>query len=759
MTVALLSCLLFVLGFLGLRHRRQAGAWLALAVPAAAFGQGPYIIEDWSCTQAARISNANPAVVTCDTPHNLPARTIADQQWIMRLEGATGDWAKVNKRYKVDIIDANTFSIPVDTTGFGPFTDQHVLLYRSNNNDQDLERTFAGSVTNLFKPLPGAFEIDVQPGFNTTIDALYCRWTHISSFVVSAGQADVTLTRALPNETPSFLTYPGREIHFRYFTEPLLNSEKYRGIQYEDHPHTIGSMNDQRTQVKVPVKVADGEYKAVGATQPQLGVCPQSSFTFIYHPRQQNAYPYPAGRVTNYAKTPIDPQVNRMNLWLRFGKLVPRPRNGGYMSTIGTYAKVPDDPDDRAERYHFYHQISPNFYPGRWMKVTINENPQHHRSATGTAGFPNQPMIAGWPYYSAPPWDGRRGQYLSNLTAFYVDTAFFNADFSGQTVLIGPITMERIENEPDAYVSSITSLWAPERVGDRGPGYEVSFAAPKYSNDLYDIRYSTAGSLKKIGFSKGQDGGQLKGSRDTIVSQIWYSPRLEEQPDLWVGIRPRMAILGISPEGSSPVVITTRAEHLLAEFDQIDIDGIAGGGALNGKNKQIRPRPARFWQLTSGLAGIEVTDKTAIVRFLEPHNLVPGQVIEISGSTNALLGRIPNQRFYTVVSTPSEDTLAIRTPGVPDGIYNTDVGTAELLSVRSFPSLSVEGASTVNLPCPANTGLCTGSGYITASDDFRFFTEVHISQSSGGPPQLQAVRTHGGVESSSARPSTPRQPR
>jgi len=745
-------------GFWAFRSRRPAQKLLLFLGQTAVFAQGVTVVEDWSCGQVASISNSSPAVVTCDTPHNLPQFTVANQKWIFRLEGATGNWEKVNGQFAVELVDAKSFQIPVDTTNMGSFDSQRVFLYRGNHIEQDLARSFAGNGTNPYQPVSGALEVTVPPGYTTTVENLYCRLIPIKEFVVSAGEADITLTRALPNEVPSYVVQPGREVHFRFLSEPSLNSEKYRGINFPDRPHTVSAVSTDRLRLKAPVTVPDGVYTGTGTQVPQVVVCPQTSFTFLYIPRQPAAYPFPAGRVSNYVKNPpMNPEVNRMHLWLRFGKLVSRPKNGGYMATIGTYAKLPDDPDDRAEKYHFYHQISPNFYPGRWMQVVINETPQHHRSATGTASFPNRPMLTGWPHYSAPLWDGRQGNYLSNLTAFYVDTAFFAADFSGQKIQVGPITMDRVEGEPDGFVSSLTSVWAPERVDNRGPGYEVSFAAPKYSNDLFDIHYSTAGSLKTLGFSKGESGGQLRGSRDTVVSLIWHSPQMPEHPDLWVGIRPRMSILGVSSEGTSPIVVTTRAEPLLADLDQVNIEGVNGNKGVNVSNAAIRMRPARFWWLTTGLVNIEVSSKTATVRFSEPHNLVPGQVIEISGAINARLGRFPNQKLYTIQSVPDENTLTVRTPDVEDGMFDADASKGELLAVRSLPSFSIEGTSGATLPCPANSGLCTASGYVIAADDFRHFTEIHVTSGPGLAPSQPAAS--GRRTESGAKPSVPKHPR
>src|SRR5689334_10253779 len=61
------------------------------------------------------ISKANPAVVT-STAHGFNANSRPS----VTLSGATGTgWTAVNTTFTATIIDANTFSIPINSTGFG----------------------------------------------------------------------------------------------------------------------------------------------------------------------------------------------------------------------------------------------------------------------------------------------------------------------------------------------------------------------------------------------------------------------------------------------------------------------------------------------------------------------------------------------------------------------------------------------------------------------------------------------------------------
>lgn len=61
------------------------------------------------------VSKANPAVVT-STGHGFDTNSRPQ----VRISGATGTgWTGINDTWTATVIDANTFSIPIDSTGFG----------------------------------------------------------------------------------------------------------------------------------------------------------------------------------------------------------------------------------------------------------------------------------------------------------------------------------------------------------------------------------------------------------------------------------------------------------------------------------------------------------------------------------------------------------------------------------------------------------------------------------------------------------------
>lgn len=695
-------------------------------------GEFPIVLEDWGCGEVVAATNENPVVLTCSSPHNLPATTAHGRLWMMHLSGATDSWSSLNGRHEATIVDERHFSINVDASGFGAFEGQRIGVIRGNHELGALwTPNYAGHERVKSRVLPDGtgMEIEVPDSYSSTANLNNCYGRNIRSFSVEQGEAHITLEQAMFHEVPGYVIEPGREVHFRNMNEPSLNSLRYAN-RGPDREHKISWVNATKTEFRVPVQVADGTYQGLGSNQPaQMFVCPKLMFTNMFLARSPGGYPMPVANASEYAKNgPIPSNANRLHMWVRWGKRIPRRADNGYISTIGTYAKAPADPDPRAERFHFYHQIDPNFYEGRWMQITLNNQPQHIRSASGNTALPLDPMRQGWGYYSAPLWDGLVAEYLSNVTYFYLDTVYRIGDFSGQTAIFGPVAFDRVEAEPDAYVSSITTTYDRDRFGGRKAGYEVTFFAAKNGKDQFDIRYSTEASFKQAGFSSGRDGGRIQGTAGPYNCLIWHSPEMEELSTLWVAIRPRMRIAGVSKPGVSPTILSLWHEPSMADGDKVNVSDVQGATAANRQGIAVQNRPGKFWMLESGLESIEVSDNRGLITVKEPHGVFPGQVVEVFNTPNNNLGRAPWSRFYTVHETPSQTTFTIRTQGVPDGSYAQNPTAAERVGVRVLPALVIDGTANGEYGgsgCPSQR-LCDGGGFIVSTEEHKNFTEVPV---------------------------------
>jgi hypothetical protein len=81
--------------------------------------QGPNTPRSRIVVAISGVSKANPAVVT-STGHGFPVVSSSANRPSITISGATGTgWTGINAAWTATVIDANTFSIPINSVGFG----------------------------------------------------------------------------------------------------------------------------------------------------------------------------------------------------------------------------------------------------------------------------------------------------------------------------------------------------------------------------------------------------------------------------------------------------------------------------------------------------------------------------------------------------------------------------------------------------------------------------------------------------------------
>ena len=169
----------------------------------------------------------------------------------------------------------------------------------------------------------------------------------------------------------------------------------------------------------------------------------------------------------------------------------------------GTFIKDPTDNDpthNESNNWHFYHFLSANQQPFRWIYATVSDKPQHQRSVPNSSTLPENPTYE--PHY----YDYMITSYsdfLPNATKNYGTCHFDNFVFSFAT------------DEPTYYTSSLTYQYT-------GSHYEVSWQTPFSSKLQYEVRYSQQ-SMKAKGFSSGVNGGTVTSRGDAYVGVLWAS--------------------------------------------------------------------------------------------------------------------------------------------------------------------------------------------------------------------------------------------
>lgn len=197
---------------------------------------------------------------------------------------------------------------------------------------------------------------------------------------------------------------------------------------------------------------------------------------------------------------------------------------GGGNVQFGTFIKDPNDGNtgsSESNNWHFYHFLSMNQQPFRWIYATFSDKPQHQRSISDSETLPPNPttMPAYYQYMTDSYMDFQPAATV-NYGTCYFDNLVFNT----------------VTGEPEYYVSSTTGQYT-------GAHYEISWQSPLPTVLTYEISYSTSGSLKTLGFSNGTSGGTVQSGGDAYVGMIWASPMTAQSPNgMYVGIRPHMLV-------------------------------------------------------------------------------------------------------------------------------------------------------------------------------------------------------------------------
>lgn len=101
-----------------------AGGYLEYVCEARSSTQGPASVNS---VTVSSVSNASPAVVTA-TAHGFDYQSLATVTPIVKITGASGGWAGLNGVWIATPTGANTFTVPVDTSGFGTFSGQSITV-------------------------------------------------------------------------------------------------------------------------------------------------------------------------------------------------------------------------------------------------------------------------------------------------------------------------------------------------------------------------------------------------------------------------------------------------------------------------------------------------------------------------------------------------------------------------------------------------------------------------------------------------------
>lgn len=498
---------------------------------------------------------------------------------------------------------------------------------------------------------------------------------------------------------------------------------------------------------------------------------------------------WPNSKIWFHAKEtiPITTPPTMFRHWVKItGKRLKRHTAGsGSGLHQGTYIKSTMDESGQEgnSQGHYYDILAGNnFYDDEWVAFDamcpgvanpggIGERPCYINmgeywwpigAAEATSGFETgvvRPYVANLGiFYLSYPYPG-----MVYPDASYPDPAL---SYVGSSGYIGLIQAGIDNDQPNGWVRQRTSTWAAARYANGGVGsdaapsigggYEMQWASMPYCTGCsFEVRYSTAGSIRTGGWSGASAGGNCSGGGDgnttpcTVdntafggTTSYWQSPDMARQAAIWVAIRPNMPIVGSSISGEN-TIIQFKVEADGASYqvgDSVTVAG-AGGGRDGSKTiAEILPRRTFFTYLPDhNTAAAKYTEAGTLsgpivcgsgictIEFTEAHGLTSGMLVGLSDTNNVTLG----QSFSTfdahkkyVATVVDTDTITI--PSALTGSFTNFAtcpgATCRPMKLHVYPGWRLTGT---------NSGAWSGTGTAKSAENNRGFAEIYFPEYAG----------------------------
>ena len=442
--------------------------------------------------------------------------------------------------YPITILNSTQFSIPFNSTGYGPYSGNPVKIQRSSF-----------TYTSSFSALPsmniadGVGQLGGQPQANNTWNIVlpgctnpnssnqstafecarafndpgnqkgYGGKAQVANLVVSGGSGTLTLTGPyVYNGQEGGRTLGAKQL---FWLEGM--NEGSNAFNSINRPWIMGGVNGALTQITIPGMggqgVADGTY-SVASPDPWNG----NDFWFM---DPLSLYWYLEGDINNGASFPdgytqqllkagptFNALDNRVNIYVCWGKSFhPLANNLGNFELGNYFQQQPSGTGN-----HGYQTLNISGYANQCGLYTFTADSTHFVGQSDPVYNPNDPVFA--PVW-APllPWTGEDTYHFWQIVnRWYINGSGLYADFSNQTVSIGQMTMNYISAEPEEYVIS-------RGIIRNGSGYDIDLEMnqPGIAGPSYQFRHSTS-DMKVTGFSTGlcQNGTTSCGSPDSITA-------------------------------------------------------------------------------------------------------------------------------------------------------------------------------------------------------------------------------------------------
>jgi hypothetical protein len=671
-----------------------------------------------------------------------------------------------NVSYPVTVTGANTYTIAYDSTGYGTYSGNPIVIQRSSFAyisspspwSQVSTADGVGEVGGVATQSTHTWNI-VIPGctggtYTDQSTAFECsrgfsdpgnqkgyggKWS-AANLVVSGGTGILTLSSpyVYNGQEGSRRLGPNQLIWLEGFNE---GSNAYNAI---NRPWLMSAVNGGLTQITIPnmgtAGVADGSYTPNGAA-PWFGnnfwLQPPQSLYYYQYGDTNNGSSYPFGYLQQMIKNgyTFNSLDNRWSTYICWGKTASPPAsNTGVLEWGGYFALQPS-----GATYHTYQSLNINTFANQCGLYTFTSYTGHLVGMSSPGYLPNDLTNSGW--VSSPAWTGETGRHFMDAEYHgYMNMPGLYSDPSGQTVKIGQMFMDYKTAEPEEYVASRGVIYT-------GLAYEIDleFNDPGIAAPTYEYRHSTT-DLKSAGFSTGicQNGTTTCSTADRVTPpndgstnfMRYTSAALPApSPTMYWAIRPTMPVSGTSGSGQSPIWINTDYDPNMAVGDHITVAGLSGNTAANQINVAITgtfPRttwyftnPAPSWPAapTPGqLKNIVCNGSNCTVNLTVSHGILPGWRVLIFSS---LTGDATHGYRFNVTGTPTPTSFTFASNATA-ATYASDSGSHHM-AVQAEPGVSIAGIGNGNWAGET-------SATLVSTDDFKNFAQISFSPNGGSTP-------------------------
>jgi Putative Ig domain len=399
------------------------------------------------------------------------------------------------------------------------------------------------------------------------------------------------------------------------------------------NPHQTMSIEDGKLRTDV---------SAVAITSP--GNIPYAEYFWFYPLYNSSArHPFPNG----FAQYWLMSGTWSDSITVLRGEVscsVPLPFSTWRGFSLGTYIKN-NNPVTSAEKsslgWHYYQQMSFQSEANQPIAWRAADAPTDSNSGTSWGRTDTFPADTEWMEPMSTSNNVKTGvHFWAGATRFYM-SIYGNPSLTYPHTCYWDNFVFEVPNgrEPTSIIRTMVLTYLPSQ-----GKYEVGWNTGRnVAGTKEEIRYSTSGTMKPSGFESGTPAVNNRADEVSAYTGHHYQFSLAEQPDIWVAIRPKIAIQSFSGGSGSDVEVTlpSYATSPFRTGDTVVVEGVSS--ELN-----------KTWTITQSWDGgawdpADAAGSASINQEMYKFTLNGSSGVTIPGSYTARSGTVYGEDVFTEI--------------------------------------------------------------------------------------------------------------